>query len=442
MPIMPIMKVAVTGGSGLLGTPVLRRLLADRKIKQILCLDLRPPTVPLGRLTYERADVRDPDLARHFEGVDAVVHLAAVVTASLPRAELDAINVAGSANVFRAAVAAGVKQIIHASSIAAYGLVPGHRVPLTEDAPRHRDGILAYAASKFDVEALLDEVEREHPELKIVRLRPGIVLGERMENPLGNALRRGLLPHARAPMPSVWDEDVADAVALALHKQAHGAFNLVASGSADARDIARAAGLRLVSMPRAVASLVSLAARLGARPPADPAWLKTPPDADLTASSERAMRELGWSPRCPTTTSVYQRFVDTVPRRLDPRLRLFFRLAGLAARRQELPEARHVHERVHLRLGGRRGGDVTIIVDAGRVRIELDRLPRPPTAVVRIDARLFLDLLLGRADFATAQLTGRILVEGEPQAATMVAGMITTFRTRAGRLFRSKELAA
>jgi nucleoside-diphosphate-sugar epimerase len=430
-------KVAVTGGAGLLGTPVLRRLLADRKIKEIVCLDLRPPSVPLGRLRYQRADVREaPErLAAHLAGAASVIHLAAVVTGHLPRAELDAINVGGSKNVFRAAALAGVPQVVYTSSLAAYGLVAGHAIPIVEDAPRRRDPVLAYAASKYDVEAFLDGFEREHPELAVVRLRPGIVIGARMENPLGDALRRGLmLGIDRTPMPSVWDEDVADAVGLAVARRARGAFNLVAGEPIAAPEIARAAGLRLVGLPRPLARLgaraLAGASRLGLRAGADPAWLLLPAGADLTASNARARQDLGWSPRCPTTADVFRRFVDTVPRRLDARLALFFRLADLAARRQLLDEARHMESRVHLQLTGRRGGDVAIHVDRGRIRVRAGELPRPPTSVVRLPAEKFLELLAGRASFGTEQLTNRVLVEGQPEGAMLVAGMIGTFRTR------------
>src|SRR5262245_21911716 len=150
------MRVVVTGASGQLGSRLLRRLAGDRKVKAITSIDLRPPMIASPKIRMVTVDVRDPDLARHMKDHDALVHLAFVVTEVRPRAELHAINVGGSANAFLAGAKAGVSQIVYSSSIAAYGVVPGHPEPITEDTPRKHQPEFAYAAAKFEVEALLD----------------------------------------------------------------------------------------------------------------------------------------------------------------------------------------------------------------------------------------------------------------------------------------------
>ncbi len=127
------MRVVVTGGAGQLGSRLLRRLAHDRKVKAITCIDLRPHAIASPKITAVKCDVRDPDIARHIEGHDALVHLAFVVTEARPRPEVEAINVGGSANVFAAAARCGVSRIVYSSSIAAYGVVPGHPQPITEE---------------------------------------------------------------------------------------------------------------------------------------------------------------------------------------------------------------------------------------------------------------------------------------------------------------------
>src|SRR5690348_10340443 len=126
------MRVAVTGGAGQLGTLVLRRLCADRTVAEVRSLDLRPPLAVSPKLKAVEADVRDPELARHLDGCDVLVHLAFLVAKRGKRELQDQVNVEGSKNVFRAALQAGVRRIVYASSIAAYGVVPGHPEPIVE----------------------------------------------------------------------------------------------------------------------------------------------------------------------------------------------------------------------------------------------------------------------------------------------------------------------
>ncbi|HEV8320967.1 MAG TPA: NAD-dependent epimerase/dehydratase family protein [Myxococcota bacterium] len=432
------MKVAVTGGSGQLGTVVLRRLIADRTIKEIVSLDLRPPTVASAKVRAVEADIRDPRFERHLAGCDALVHLAFVVTRHLPRAEYEAVNVGGSKNVFLAAAAAGARTIVYASSVAAYGSFADNPVPLDEDSPRRFQRDFAYAACKYLVEDFLDAFEREHPDLAIARMRPAVLVGARMEHGLGQAWGRRLHVSAGgAPMPMVWDEDAADAFVLALKARARGAFTLVAADPLPDPELARAGGLRYVRVPRRLlagaARLSPLLARLGLGQPVDPAWLEGGADGVFVVTCRRALDELGWRPRCPTTTDVMRRFDREVPHRLDPRLAVFLRLTALAARAAPPdPEIRGFDARVHVCLTGRNGGDFTVAARDGRVRFS-PGAPRAPTAVLTLPASTFLDLLVGRTDFAAAQFTGRIRVEGEGMATMILGGIVSRFRAAAAR---------
>ena len=431
------MKIAVTGGSGELGTLVLRRLVALRHVKEVVSIDLRPPLVASAKLRPVTADVRDPGIGKHLEGSDAVFHLAFLVAAFPGRAEFDSVNVGGSKNVLQAAVKAGVKQIVYASSIAAYGVVPGHPVPIVEETPRVHIESFAYSSNKFEVEAFLDGFEKEHPDVAIARIRPSMLVGARMEHPFGFSLRRGRLPDTGQKLPIVWDEDVADLFLLALEKKARGAWNAVAEELQDCERLAEGAGLKLLRSPgralRAWAYLSPLLARFKLAMPLDPAWVEKGAVL-MDASSEKARRELGWKPRCPTALSVMKRYVEVVPRRLDPRIGAFLGAAALAARfaPNEL-DVSGFNSLIHLCLTGPGGGDFTIEVKEKKLRISLGA-PRPPTCVVMLSDRLFLDMLAGKADFATSQLTGALRAEGEGHAAMVVNAMIAMYRARVGKL--------
>ncbi len=307
----PPRRVAVTGGSGHFGEMVLERLLADPDVESVVCLDVVPPGIDHEKLEVVSADVRDPDFVRCLEGVDTVVHLAFLISRHKPRELYESINVEGSKNVFRAASAAGVTQVAYASSVAVYGLVRTHPVPIVEGTPRIHQPDFSYNDAKFRVEAFLDDFEREHPGLIITRLRMVAALGPGQESAMGRALRRGIVPStSEVPWPIVWADDVADAFLLALEKRARGAFNLSADEPMSARQLAEATGLRHLHIPRwlgvAVARLSPLAQKLGLGSALDPAWIKYS-DANLVLSSEKAIRELGWQRRCATALEVMQR---------------------------------------------------------------------------------------------------------------------------------------
>jgi len=425
------MRVVVTGGAGQLGSRVLRRLAADRKVKGITSIDLRPVAVASPKVQAIAADVRDPDLARHLQGHDALVHLAFVVTEARPREEVEDINVRGSGNVFEAAASAGIAQIVYSSSIAAYGVVPGHPEPITEETPRVFQKDFAYSATKFEVEALLDRFQLEHPNIAVARLRPAILVGFDMEHSMGDGLRkRQLVELDKAPLPIVWDEDVAEAAALALAKNARGAFNLAADDALPVRELARRTGLRAVSVPRAIARAAVRAspflARLGIGRATDPAWLEST-GVRMIISSERAKRELEWRPRCPTAVDVILRHKAEVPRKLDRRIGFFFRTVERASQKREPDDARAASLRVHLRLTGPDGGDLTIRFEKGRVAVQRG-VPRPPDATLVLSTATLRRLLAGQADVTSAQMMGQVRLDGDPTAVMVLGGIVAAFR--------------
>ena len=429
------MKVAITGGSGQLGTILLRRLAADRSIKQIVAIDVRPPSVPGAKIHAVRADVRDTSIAHHLRGCDAVIHLAFVVTGAPPREVFDAINVGGSKNVFEGAAAAGAKQVLYASSIAAYGVALGHPTPIVEETPRRLVASFAYSATKYQVEEWLDAFEPRHPTLAIARFRPGILVGSRMEHALGDALRaRRLVDLDGTRMPIVWDEDVADAFMLALKKGARGAFNLVADEPLTATQLGAEAGLRVSSPPRAIvraaSKIAASLARMGVGREIDPAWLDNL-GVELIVSSEKAKRELSWKPKHPTAAAVMRHYVAATPARADLRIKLFLRLAGRAARMApKLPDSASINVRIHVALTGEGGGDWTFDVSDGRLHIH-EGMPRAPSATLTLKASTFLELMAGKMDFGSAQLTGKVRVEGEPRATMVLGGMVQMFNKAA-----------
>lgn len=401
--------VAVTGGSGQLGTLVLRRLLEDADVERVISIDRRPPVIGSEKLQSVIGDVCDPDFARHLEGVEAVVHCAFIISGGERSDLYRRVNIEGSRNVLQAAAAAGVTTFVVASSITAYGVVPGHPVPIVETTPRVRQADFAYAACKFDVEAFLDEVEPQHPDIAISRIRANVLIGRRMQHFLGDVLRIGWLPDLGVPLPIVWDEDVADLMVLAVKRRARGPFNATADELLPTPELAERTGAMPVRVWPVLLMLFvatyEVLTRLNLPLLSDPAWA-TKTRHPLIGSSEHAKRELGWTPRYPTAVAVVERFREVSPWRLDVRLLLVLWTLGRTTRNGESPLGGR-SGRLFLLLNGSVAGDFSLIVEDGRMRAGAGA-PYSPTSTVTMTASLFRDLLAGRASFDDAFASGQI----------------------------------
>lgn len=270
--------VLVTGGRGYLGSLVVARLAAAGL--RAVSLDVRPPAAAMpgpgssaGAPTIVEnvtGDLRSVDLVglcRERE-VTAVVHLAAILEPpkGMSEADLEDIEVGGTARVIAACVEAGVEHLTVMSSGAAYGYRPrndGHR--LTEDESTPGSEEFAYSRHKAKVEALVESTRRLHPGLGVLVLRPGTILGAGATNQITALFTKPVLMTLRetdSPFVFIWDEDVAEVVVDGVRRRRRGTYNLAGDGVMTMRDIAEAEGARLVRLP---AGLVRAALTAGRR---------------------------------------------------------------------------------------------------------------------------------------------------------------------------------
>ena len=304
------MRVVVTGATGNVGTAVLRALSADAAVDSILGLARRRPTLELDKVEWAEADVTEGDLARHFKDADAVVHLAWLIQPSRNERETRAVNVDGSARVLAAVAAAGVRSLVYASSVGAYSPGPKDR-RVAEDWATGGVATSFYSRHKAEVERLLDAFEHEHPEVRVVRLRPGLIfqrsaateIRRLFAGPLlpRSLVRPGLIPVLPVPVDlafqAVHSDDVAQAYRLAvLNEDARGAYNVAAEPVLDGRELGRLLGARPVRVPaRALRAAAALTWRLRLQP-TEPGWLDMALAVPLMDTS-RAREELGWAPK-------------------------------------------------------------------------------------------------------------------------------------------------
>jgi nucleoside-diphosphate-sugar epimerase len=304
------MRVVVTGATGNVGTSLLRALGEDPAVEEIVGLARRRPELSFPRTRWATADVARDDLRAHFEGADAVVHLAWLIQPSRDRATTYAVNVGGSRRVFEAAAAAGVPRLVHASSVGAYSPGPKDR-RVDESWPTEGIASSFYSRDKAEVERILDRFEIEHPAMRVVRLRPGLIFkgdaasgirrlfaGPLLPTPL---LRRALIPIVpaldRLRFQAVHSLDVGEAYHLAVVRDVRGAFNIAAEPVLDPPELARLLGARPLRVPeKPLRAAVDAAWRLRLQP-TPPGWLDMALAVPLMDAG-RARRELGWTPTC------------------------------------------------------------------------------------------------------------------------------------------------
>jgi dihydroflavonol-4-reductase len=117
--------VLVTGGAGLLGKELTTQLLAQGKTVRAIFNKTPLPDFHSGNLQQLQCNILDViGLEEAMAGVEQVYHCAAIVTFNPKRKqELFKINIEGTANVVNAALEAGVKKMVHVSSVAALGRI-------------------------------------------------------------------------------------------------------------------------------------------------------------------------------------------------------------------------------------------------------------------------------------------------------------------------------
>jgi UDP-glucose 4-epimerase len=285
------MRVFVTGSSAQLARALLPRLCAHPGVTQVTGVDLAPPHFAHPKFSAVALDIRDDQLARHMENHSILINLAfRVLRGRMSETAMFDININGGHKVFRAAHAAGVARLIHVSSAAVYG--SGEN--LREDAPLAPLAGFLYGQHKARLEQWL---AAEFPQC--LRLRPHVILG-----PNAQPLLKWLLGqpfHLRLPEPAprlqcVHEQDVVDAVLLAMGSGVRGALNLAAAESFSFRDAVRARHRSSLPLPVPLARAALGAAWKLTGWGGEPAWIDGLA-RNLTLDCSRALRELGWRSR-------------------------------------------------------------------------------------------------------------------------------------------------
>jgi nucleoside-diphosphate-sugar epimerase len=335
-------EMLVIGGNGFVGRHVVAALQDRGDCVRVLALPTEDTRWLEARgIAVHRGDVRQRDtLVAPMRGVHGVLHLAAMMDVWRSVKDYYDVNVNGTENVCRAALAADVDRVVHMSSSSVYGVAVGRPADETFPLSPFPD---PYPTTKAVGDRSVQRMILEH-HLPGVIVRPDQIFGPGDHLHFGRSaerLRAGrsvIVGSGDNAIPMVYITDVVQGLLLALdHEQAVGQiYNITADRPLTQRqflvEIAHEVGAavpsvhlpyRVLYAAGYVAERLATATRSSRRPPITRlgvAFLGT----DQRHAIDKARRELGYSPQVPVpegvrlTASWYRQCAEQSSERVPP----------------------------------------------------------------------------------------------------------------------------
>lgn len=317
------MNYLITGATGFVGPYLIKRLVADGHSCNCLVRSGSEKKLPsVNGVNVVTGDITKPETLKGIaEGADCLLHLATLGHMSnftVTEEMFHSINVQGTLNMMREALCAGVKKIVHCSTVAAMGICD--EIPSTEKTrcnPHH-----PYGRSKLRAENEVLKMVVEN-NLPAVIIRFSMVYGPgdtRDILRLARLAKKGLFPKVgkrQKLTPLIHVEDAVSGLLLACHLGPPGEVYLLTNKKSEPFDTIREVIQDALGVKNRALYVPEWAALLGATMIEKSFMLvgKSPPVsrknmestlADRIFSIEKAAKELGFDPKIDPSKGLHE----------------------------------------------------------------------------------------------------------------------------------------
>jgi UDP-glucose 4-epimerase len=249
--------VLVTGVSRDLARRFARELTADPGVDRVIGVDVIPPRGDIGPVSFVRADIRNPVIAKVIakEDVDTVVHMAVIATPGSAggRGTMKELNVIGTMQLLAACQKApSLKHFVLKSTTTVYGAGPRDPAMFTEDMGARRLPTHGFAKDAWEVEGYVRGLMRRRPDVRVTMLRLANVIGPHVSSPLTSYFRLPVIPTVLgydARLQFLHEDDLNAVLAHAVRTDVAGTFNVAGDGVLKLSQAVRRLGKAAVPMP-------------------------------------------------------------------------------------------------------------------------------------------------------------------------------------------------
>ncbi|GAB7005900.1 NAD-dependent epimerase/dehydratase family protein [Nocardioides sp. AN3] len=313
--------VLVTGVSRDLGRKFARAAADHPTVERVIGVDVVPPRGDVGGMSFVRADIRNPVIAKVIakEDVDTVVHMSVIATPGPQgggRSTMKELNVIGTMQLLAACQRApSVRQLVVKSTTTVYGASSRDPAMFTEEMEPRRPPRGGYAKDVAEIEGYVRGFARRRPEVLVTILRCANVLGPKVDSPIASYLRMPVIPTPLGFDPRLQflhERDLLGAIGHAVAAEVPGTFNIAGDGLLSLSQVVRRlqrATLPLPGLAFAAVGEVLRSMHVAEFSPELQALLTYGRGVDTT----RMRRDLGFEPRYSTASIVDDLRATLVP---------------------------------------------------------------------------------------------------------------------------------